>query len=124
MTFGYNPSLEDDGESPAAPYAHRLDSLAQVPLAQFVGECPSNASAGYPDRMTKRDSRPIDVEPLVPDIIRTPSPSLDYCQNYRRKGFIELNQLDSVHYLRREEPYRRRGQIGRASSRERVWQYV
>src|SRR3546814_4806873 len=68
----------DDGESPAAPYAHRLDSLAQVPLAQFVGECPSNASAGYPDRMTKRDSRPIHVEPLVPAIIRTPSPSLDY----------------------------------------------
>src|SRR3546814_18904104 len=85
-------SLEDDGESPAAPYAHRLDSLAQVPLAQFVGECPSNASAGYPDRMTKRDSRPIDVEPPVPDIILTPSPRLDYCPNLRRQGCIEINQ--------------------------------
>src|SRR3546814_5028501 len=89
----------------------RSDSLAQVPLAQFVGECPSNASAGYPDRMTKRDSRPIDVEPLVPAIIRTPSPSLDYCQNLRREGFIELNQIDSVHSLRREDPSRRRGQM-------------
>src|SRR3546814_4013614 len=76
-----------------------------------MGECPSNASAGYPDRMTKRDSRPIDVEPLVPAIIRTPSPSLDYCQNLRREGFIELNQIDSVHSLRREDPSRRRGQM-------------
>src|SRR3546814_1913677 len=61
--------------------------------------------------MTKRDSRPIDVEPLVPAIIRTPSPSLDYCQNLRREGFIELNQIDSVHSLRREDPSRRRGQM-------------
>src|SRR3546814_10357400 len=63
------------------------------------------------DLMTKRDSRPIDVEPLVPAIIRTPSPSLDYCQNLRREGFIELNQIDSVHSLRREDPSRRRGQM-------------
>src|SRR3546814_19127507 len=61
--------------------------------------------------MTKRDSRPIDVEPLVPAIIRTPSPSLDYCQNLRREGFIEPNQIDSVHSLRRADPSRRRGQM-------------
>src|SRR3546814_18096922 len=77
----------------------------------FVGECPSNASAGYPDRMTKRDSRTIDVEPLVPAIIRPPSPRLDYCQNLRREGFIELTQIDSVNSLRRADPYRRSGQM-------------